>query len=248
MTVPTRPPASFVPRPSPQTREQSYDLRHPEARGGLPPRRSWRAPCAPPRVAPWDPWNAPEGADPERARQQLRDGTWIRLRSLRRDDRAALLEWFDGLSAQSRRLRFFGPKPALAPYEIDRLLDVDGNRQHAILATEGVRGTGRVAGIVRFVRDAKDPRHAEIAIGVVDDFQSRGLGLVLLDRILTAAQCRGIELVIGEALYENRRVGRLVRRVAPDARRRSLGITQQHVIDLARRVELGLLEPAGSGD
>jgi RimJ/RimL family protein N-acetyltransferase len=186
----------------------------------------------------WDPWRAPAGADPERARVRLRDGSWARLRSLRRNDHAALREWFAGLSPQSRRLRFFGPKPELAPADVDRLLDVDGDRQHAIVATIG----SRVAGIVRYVRDPEDPRQAEIAIGIVDDFQSRGLGLLLLDRILTAAHCRGLVRVVGEALHENRRVGAVVRRVAPRSRRRSFGITVQHTIELALRAELGLLE------
>jgi RimJ/RimL family protein N-acetyltransferase len=166
---------------------------------------------------------------------RLRDGGWVQLRSLRNDDREVLVEWFEGLSPQSRRLRFFGPKPALAPFEIERLLDVDGRRQHAIVAMEG----SCVAGIVRFVRDAEDPRQAEIAIGVVDAFQARGLGLVLLERILDAAQCRGVERVVAEALHENRKVGRLVRRAAPHATRRSLGITLQHVIELTRRAWLG---------
>lgn len=228
MTVPARPGSvlttgSFL-------RERTRTSLHGSSRVST----DWRAPCAPRAAELWDPWVAPEGADPERARIALRDGSRVRLRSLRTDDRDTLLEWFEGLSPESRRLRFFGPKPALAPFEIERLLDVDGQRQHAIVAIGDGPADRGVAGIVRFVREAEDPRQAEIAIGVVDAYQSRGLGLLLLERILDAAECRGIERVVGEALYENRKVGRLVRRAAPHAKRRSLGITQQHVIALPR--------------
>jgi RimJ/RimL family protein N-acetyltransferase len=212
------------------------------------PARSWSGGAAPAAAAVWDPWRRPQaGGDPERARVRLRDGVAVRLRTLRSNDSEVLQSWFDGMSAESRRLRFFGPKRELAPFETARLLALDGHWQHAIvaMAEERAGAAGQVAGIVRFVRDREDPGKAEIALGVVDAFQSRGLGLVLLDRILTAAACRGVERVVGEALHENRRVARLVRRVAPAVTGRSLGITREFVIDVAHRAELGLADRGG---
>ncbi|HVS14531.1 MAG TPA: GNAT family N-acetyltransferase [Thermoanaerobaculia bacterium] len=204
------------------------------------PATSWRERPAPPAALElWDPWRPPRGGDPERARVRLRDGALLRLRTLRPDDTEVLQRWFDGLSPESRRLRFFGPKHSLAPYEAARLLALDGHWQHAIAALAAPEGAAgdTVAGIVRFVRDREDPRRAEIALGVADAFQSRGLGVLLLDRILAAAACRGVRRVVGEALSENRRVARLVRRVAPAVSGRSLGITREFVIDLERRAE-----------
>ena len=47
-------------------------------------------------------------------------------------------------------------------------------------------------GIVRFLRFEQDPARAEVAAMVVDAFQGRGLGRLLLLRLIEAAWERGV--------------------------------------------------------
>jgi ribosomal protein S18 acetylase RimI-like enzyme len=106
-------------------------------------------------------------------------------------DRAAVLEVFAGMSERSRRLRFHGPKPRLRDAEIDSLVDVGCCGREAVAAVDLV--TGAVVGSARFVRDADDPRSAEIAFEVVDACQRRGVGRRLLAELAGVGRKEGVE-------------------------------------------------------
>ncbi len=47
-------------------------------------------------------------------------------------------------------------------------------------------------GVARYVRDADDPRAAEIAVTIADDWQGRGLGRELLARLSERARQAGV--------------------------------------------------------
>ena len=55
----------------------------------------------------------------------LRDGTRVRLRLIRPDDKALLHDGFERLSPASRYLRFLAPKAALSDDELRYLCEVD---------------------------------------------------------------------------------------------------------------------------
>ncbi len=131
-------------------------------------------------------------------------------------DRAAVVEVFEGLSGQSRRLRFHGPKPRLPDAEVAALADVGRDGRQAVGAIDLV--TGEVVGIARFVRSDEDPRSAEVAFEVVDPCQGAGVGSRLLRELASLARRDGIErftayVVAGNdaALALLRRVGRVAR-------------------------------------
>jgi GNAT superfamily N-acetyltransferase len=130
-------------------------------------------------------------------------------------DRAAVLEVFQRMSERSRRLRYHGPKPALGEGELDSLVDVGCCGREAVAATDLV--SGAVVGTARYVRDADDPRSAEVAFEVVDACQGRGVGRKLLSELVALARREGIErfhatVVPGNepALTLLRRSGRLL--------------------------------------
>jgi GNAT superfamily N-acetyltransferase len=113
----------------------------------------------------------------------------IALRPLRSGEREPVLQVFAGLSDRSRRLRFLGAKPRLAARDLDVLVDVGCCGREAVAAVEAA--TGRAIGVARFVRDADAPE-AEIAFEVVDDWQGRGVGRLLVDEIGRLAREHGI--------------------------------------------------------
>lgn len=122
--------------------------------------------------------------------EKLRDGSEVDIRRLQPGDASLLAEAFEQLSYESRRLRFIGPKPSLSPRELAYLTDVDGHNHEALGASDHVSGRG--VGVARFIRLADEPDVAEVAITVIDAWQRRGLGTLLLEHLADQARLQGI--------------------------------------------------------
>jgi RimJ/RimL family protein N-acetyltransferase len=114
----------------------------------------------------------------------------VELRPLARGDESSLLEIFAGLGPRSRRLRFLTPKPRLTPAELRRLADVDQHDHVAILASSAA--SGRPVGVGRFVREPEDGESADVALAVVDAWQSRGVGTLLAQELSARALMVGV--------------------------------------------------------
>jgi hypothetical protein len=67
---------------------------------------------------------------------RLRDGSRVLIRPIEPDDRAALAEGFERLSAESRYRRFFAPMPRLRERDLDYLTRVDHRDHEALVAVE----------------------------------------------------------------------------------------------------------------
>jgi len=147
----------------------------------------------------------------------LEDGTRVVLRTIRRSDREGLRRGFERMSPKSRYFRFFSAKKALSEEELRRLTEVDGVNHVAIAAVAAKNGEGEGMGIARFFRLHDEPDVAEPAIAVVDDFQGRGLGTLLLHRLGAAAMERGISCFRCEVLADNRRMRSILEKASPDA-------------------------------
>jgi GNAT superfamily N-acetyltransferase len=130
----------------------------------------------------------------------LRDGSEVEIRELTPQDGPVLAEAFERLSPESRDLRFLGAKPSLSMRDIKYLTDVDGHFHEALGAVDVASGRG--VGVARFVRLAPDASVAEVAVTVVDAWQRRGLGTLLLEELTDRAREEGIDrytaLVSGE--------------------------------------------------
>ena len=108
----------------------------------------------------------------------------IHVRPLRRDEGAVLDTVFAGLSPQSRYLRFHSPIPQLAAPVRRALLAVDGRDHVALVAM----ARGEPVGIARLIRDRLRPDEAEVAFEVVDAWQRRGVGRLLLTALAERAE------------------------------------------------------------
>ncbi|HVV82726.1 MAG TPA: GNAT family N-acetyltransferase [Kofleriaceae bacterium] len=148
-------------------------------------------------------------------RATLRDGTEVVLRLVRPDDKERLRTGFDRLSAESRYRRFFTAKNELSDDELRYLTEVDQVHHVAIGATsaDGARGLG----VARFIELAGEPGCAEAAVAVADELQGRGLGSLLLRRLVGAARERGIDRFRCEVLGSNDGMTGLLRALAPEA-------------------------------
>src|SRR5437899_8913515 len=108
----------------------------------------------------------------------------ITVRPLRGGDTEVVQAVFDRLGPQSRLLRFGGAKNVLLPGELEQLARVDGDH-HVLVAYDGREPVG----IARLVRDG---REAEVAFAVADDWQGKGVGTLLADRLAAEARAAGI--------------------------------------------------------
>jgi RimJ/RimL family protein N-acetyltransferase len=144
--------------------------------------------------------------------ETLPDGQVIHLRAIRPNDRERLREEFLKLSKASVRDRFFSVKLDLTPGELTYLTEVDFHH-HVALVAELEAALHRVpVAVGRMVRKTDQPDHSEIAITVTDAMQGRGIGKILLQRLLECARELGIHHVDASVLAENKRMLHLIRK------------------------------------
>jgi L-amino acid N-acyltransferase YncA len=132
----------------------------------------------------------------------LRDGHKVRISRITPQDAPILAAGFERLSAETRRLRFLTSKPTLSEAELRYLTEVDGHRHEALGAIDP--DTGHGVAVARFVRDFQDPSRAEVAVTVADEWQHRGLGTLMLDRLVDRAREEGIETFTALVAGDNR--------------------------------------------
>jgi GNAT superfamily N-acetyltransferase len=155
---------------------------------------------------------------------QLSDGQRIHLRPMRASDKQLLLDGFENLSPDSRYARFMAPKATLTDRELRYLTEVDGIdhfaigaiRRHLVSKPEG-------AGSARFVRLTDRPDTAEPAVTVLDRFHGKGLGSIMLQRLIEAAWERDVRWFCTELLAENTASRRMIESLSPEVKFRHAG-------------------------
>lgn len=146
-------------------------------------------------------------ASHQRRLVRLRDGSEVLIRRLTPADAPLLADGFARLSEESRRLRFLTPKASLTPSELRYLTKVDGHWHEALGAIDPE--SGRCVAVGRFIRELGDPQRAEVAITVADEWQRRGLGKLLLGRLVDRARDEGIERFTALVAGDNRGMQKL---------------------------------------
>ena len=132
----------------------------------------------------------------------LRDGTRVAVRPIRPDDEARLAQLHDRLSQYTAYQRFFAAVRRLPADWARSFSNVDYRGRLALVA-EGERG--ELIAVARYDRTDREDT-VEVAFVVQDDWQNRGLGTALLDRLLTAADARGIRRFEAYVLADNQRM------------------------------------------
>jgi RimJ/RimL family protein N-acetyltransferase len=157
----------------------------------------------------------------------LRDGSTVLIRQVRGTDAPLLADGFARLSARSRRMRFLGSKTTLSAAELRYLTEVDHYDHEALgaLSPAGERGVG----IARYIRDHDDPRAAEIAVTIADDWQGRGLGTELLARLSDRARQAGIGRFTATVAADNAAMTRLLWKMGAELTGRSRGTVDYEV-------------------
>jgi RimJ/RimL family protein N-acetyltransferase len=135
------------------------------------------------------------------ARDLLRDGSEVEIRALRREDEALMLAAIERTSAQSLQLRFFAMKRRFSEKERAFFMNVDFKTHVAIVAVVEEAGRRAIAGGGRYI--VFDPGRAEMAFVVVDAWQGRGVGSILMRHLVKLASDSGLQELTADVLSEN---------------------------------------------
>jgi acetyltransferase len=144
------------------------------------------------------------------------------LRPILPEDEPQLVAMFGALSPETVRRRFFSGMRQLRHGLAARLTQLDYDREMAlVLTTAGPAGRQPIHGVVRIAADP-DGERAEYAVVVRDELAGRGLGRLLMERMLDYARRRGIGEVFGYVQADNEPMLRLCGK---------LGFTRSHPAD-----------------
>ena len=130
---------------------------------------------------------------------RVRDGRAVPVRPIRPEDAEREKRFFDRLSERSRYQRFMQYLPQLSARMLARFTQLDYDRELALAALwqDEFVAVGRYA-------PNQDGLTAEFALVVADDWQAKGLGHALLERLCEAARAAGYQALIGHILEANR--------------------------------------------
>ena len=145
---------------------------------------------------------------------ELRDGTAVLLRLLRPPTRSYCTSASSGCR-RSRATRG-SSRPRQRYPTTSSATDVDHENHLAIGAASERDGTQTGLGVARFIRFADRADTAEAAIAMADEAQRKGLGRLLLLRLVAAARERGIERFRFEVLSSNAGMAKLIAEIAPE--------------------------------
>lgn len=135
------------------------------------------------------------------AREILKDGGQVEIRTLRREDEADMLAAIERTSAQSLQRRFFVMKRHFSEKERAFFMDVDFKNHVAIVAVVEEGDCKVIAGGGRYI--VFEPGRAEMAFVVVDSWQGKGVGSILMRHLAKFANAAGLQELTAEVLPEN---------------------------------------------
>lgn len=151
----------------------------------------------------------------------LADGSELMLRPVLPGDTDRASHPSVEFSADTLYRRFMStraPSQALMNY----LFQVDYVDHFVWVLVDG--GDGPVIADARFVRDVTDPASAEIAFIVADGYQGRGIGSLLMDALIIAAQVGGVHRFTARLLADNHPMRAILDRYEPEWDRDEPGV------------------------
>jgi GNAT superfamily N-acetyltransferase len=138
---------------------------------------------------------------PPPATETLRDGSRVVIRPISRTDLDLERDFITALSPEARWFRFLNATGVPSEALLKQLTDIDDERDVALVALTEDNGRQVEVGVARF--SATSGHRAEVAVVVSDDWRHRGLGTVLMKRLIQIARERGISALYSVDVAHN---------------------------------------------
>jgi GNAT superfamily N-acetyltransferase len=145
-------------------------------------------------------------------------GESVTVRSIRADDTLMEGEFVHNLSLETKHYRFFCGVKELLPAELKGLCTVDGRSSMAFVATVPRDGHETQIGVSRYVSSSKEDVR-EMAVTIADEWQHKGLGLLLVNHLTTYAKSHGVKQLYSVDLADNSAMRELARELGMSASR-----------------------------
>ncbi len=145
-----------------------------------------------------------QGVYPEQLEETVEiHGEQVIIRPVKPVDERRIQEHFYNLDKEDVVSRFFHDKSRFAHDEIEGVSQIDYINDLTMVAVVGEFGFGRVVGVGEYLLDpAKNL--AEVAFSISKEFQGRGLGKILMNKLGEAARENGIAGLIAYTSPQNR--------------------------------------------
>jgi len=121
----------------------------------------------------------------------LRDGTRVLIRPIHENDVELERSFIEALSPASRRFRFLDTMRWPTEALLKQMTTIDNATDAAYVATIREAGKEREIGVARFSA-LPDGHDCEFAVAIAAEWQMRGLGTLLMQRLIEVARARGI--------------------------------------------------------
>ena len=141
------------------------------------------------------------------------NGTDLLLRPIRPEDAQRMMAFYALATPDDMRLRFFMSQREVPRSQLARFTQIDYDREMSFIAIAPT-ASGEMA-MVAEVRALCDPdnQQAEFAIQVATAWQGKGLGRLLLEKMIDYLRGRGTLVLTGQCLYENAGMKTLARQL-----------------------------------
>ena len=171
----------------------------------------------------------------------LADGTQVIVRPIRPEDEPLMVRFHESLSEESVYMRYFHMMrldQRTAHERLTRICFIDYDREMALVAerTDPETGEREILGVARLSRHGAVAGEAEFSVLVSDRYQRRGLGTLLLSRLLDVGRSEGLHRITAEILLDNRPMQRISERLGFRLRR--------DTEEMVMKADLDLYQPA----
>jgi GNAT superfamily N-acetyltransferase len=134
----------------------------------------------------------------------LKDGTQLTIRAILPEDAARLQSFHQRLTPDTIYLRYLEYHKILTDEEAAHFCTVDTHNRMAFVATRFEGDEEIIVGVIRYEKlGATGLQSAEMAILIDDAYQHRGLGSILLNKLVDYARSEGIHVFTASFLFEN---------------------------------------------
>jgi GNAT superfamily N-acetyltransferase len=145
-------------------------------------------------------------------------GQSVTIRPMHLSDSAMEDQFVRDLSIVTKHYRFLGGVKELSPAELKLLCNVDGQHTMAFVATVQKNGQETQIGVSRYTEGSKE-NVREMAVTIADEWQHKGLGRLLAQRLIEYARSHGVKQLYSADLADNSAMRHLASELGMSARR-----------------------------